>query len=70
MPRSTLGDVARGPFLQDKGCFIIYADHNDLIKRENKWYMGKREGNFGKSPQEGLRFSAKVEDISIRIEYN
>lgn len=36
MPRSTLGDVARGPFLQDKGCFIIYADHNDLIKRENK----------------------------------
>lgn len=34
MPRSTLGDVVRGPFLQDKGYFIIYADHNDLIKRE------------------------------------
>lgn len=34
MPRSTLGDVVRGPFLQDKEYFIIYADHNDLIKRE------------------------------------
>lgn len=30
----------------------------------------EREGNFEKSPQEQLRFSAQAEDIILRLEHS